>query len=142
MSSDEFASLHDIYAHLSTDDDKSNKTTYILQFLWRDLTSKFDVVGPYFTCAGTLETKFLHSVVTKTMLSFTQFGFHVRVLLCDGASTNLSLLKLLCGQQDDSIQPWFTSPFDGKTVYAMICPSHQVRKHVSSQCNCMPNTLL
>ena len=57
----------------------------------------FDVIGPYFTCPSTVETRDLHSIVTCTMLAFTQFGFPVRALLCDGASTNLSLLKLMCG---------------------------------------------
>ena len=57
------------------------------------LTSDFDVTGPYFTCPSTIEM-FLHSIVTRTVLAFSQFGFGVRALLCDGASTNLSLLKL------------------------------------------------
>lgn len=92
MSSDDFASLHDVYEGLEIDE-KCQKT-YVMQFLWRSLTSDFDVIGPYFTCPSTLETHFLHSV-TRTMLAFTQFGFGVRALLCDGASTNLSLLKLL-----------------------------------------------
>ena len=106
---------------------KCQKTTYIMQFLWRELTSDFDIIGPYFTCPSTVETRFLHSVVTRTVLAFTQFGFGVRTLLCDGASTNLSLLKLLCGHSNDldSITPWFTPPFDGK-VFLIVCPSHQV----------------
>lgn len=69
------------------------KTTYIMQFLWRDLTSDFDVIGPYFTCPSTIETHFLHFIVTRTMLAFTQFGFSVRALFYDGASTNLSLIQ-------------------------------------------------
>ena len=127
MSSDDFSSLHDVYEGLDLDE-KCQKTTYVMQFLWRDLTSDFDVIGPYFTCPSTIETRFLHSVVTRTMLAFTQFGFPVRALLCDGASTNLSLLKLMCGHSNDLdiITPWFTSPFDGKRVFLIVCPSHQV----------------
>lgn len=58
-------------------------------------------------------------------------GFGVRALLCDGASSNLSLLKLFCGTHDDSgsISPWFNSPFEGKRVFLIICPSHQVHIH-------------
>ena len=101
-----------------------------MQFLWRDLTSDFDIIGPYFTCPSTIETCFLHSIVTRTMLAFTQFGFAVWALLCDGASTNLSLMKLLCGHSNDMdiITPWFISPFDGQTVFLIVCPSHQVRR--------------
>ena len=133
MSSDDFASLHDAYDGLDADQ-KCEKTTYVMQFLWRDLTSDFDVIGPYFTCPSSVETCFLHSIVTRTMLAFIQVGFAVRALLCDGASSNLALLKLLCGHLNhvDAIEPWFFSPFDSRKVFLIICPSHQVReiKHV------------
>ena len=128
MSSDDFTCLHDVYEGLEIND-KCQKTSYVIQFLWRELTSDFDVIGPYFTCPSTIETRFLHSIVTRTVLAFSQFGFGVRALLCDGASTNLSLLKLLCGhcnELDDNIKPWFSSPFDGKEVFLIVCPSHQV----------------
>ena len=127
MSSDDFSSLHDIYDGLDVNE-KCQKTTYVMQFLWRDLTSDFEVIGPYFTCPSTVEMRFLHSIVTRTMLAFTQFGFAARALLCDGVSTNLSLLKLMCGHSNDmdTISPWFKSPFDGQTVFLIVCPSHQV----------------
>ena len=62
------------------------------------------------------------------MLAFTQFGFSVRTLLSDGASANLSLMKMLCGHVDGTggISRWFTSPYDGGKVYLIVCPSHQV----------------
>ena len=109
-------------------DEKCQKTSYVIQFLWRDLSSELDVIGPYFTVSSTMESKILHSMVTKTMLTFVQYGFSVRALLCDGASSNLTLLKLFCGVADDSapIKPWFKSPFDGKRVFVIVCPSHQV----------------
>ena len=43
MSSADMASLADLYATL--DEDKTKHTNYVLQFLWRDMTSKFDVIG-------------------------------------------------------------------------------------------------
>ena len=129
MSFDDFSSLHDVYDSLS-EDEKCQKTTYVVQFLWRDLSSDFDVVGPYFNCSSSMETQFLHSMVTRTMLAFSQFGFQVRALLCDGASSNLSLFKVLCGYTNcetiDITKPSFKSPFDGKDVYLIVCPSHQV----------------
>lgn len=128
ISSEDFVSLHDVYEGLC-EDEKCQKTAYVVQFLWRDLSSDFDVVGPYFNCSSSLETQSLHAMVTRTMLAFTQFGFGVRALLCDGASSNLSLLKLLCGHTNNEVdisQPSFKSPFDGKCVYLIVCPSHQV----------------
>lgn len=102
----------------------------MLQFLWRDLSSDFSVIGPYFNCSSSVEMQFLHSMVVRTMLAFCQFGFKVRALRCDEASSNLSLMKLLCGylndERADIQKPWFTSPFDGENVYLIVCPSHQV----------------
>ena len=45
MSPEDMSSLHDIYMTYD-EDTKTEQTTYVLQFLWRDLTSKFDIVGP------------------------------------------------------------------------------------------------
>ncbi len=128
MSSEDFISLHDVYEGLC-EDEKCQRTAYIIQFLWRDLSSDFDVVGPYFDCSLSLETQTLHAMVTRTMLVFSQFGFGVCALLCDGVSSNLSLLKLLCcytNKEVDISEPSFKSPFDGKRVHLLVCPSHQV----------------
>ena len=77
---------------------------------------------------STMETKYLHSLVTRTMLAFTQFDFGVKALLSDDASSNLSLKKLLCGHSDDSlkISLWFKCPFSGENVFLFVVPSHQV----------------
>lgn len=77
------------------------------------MTSDFDVVGPYFPLAGSIEAQQLHSFVTKTMLVFTQYGFSIHGLVCDGASSNLTLLKQLCNHEkgDDLTSPYFLSPY-------------------------------
>lgn len=133
VSSEELSNLHDVYDSVDMDE-ANHKVTYILQFLWRDLTSQFDAIGPYFPLSGSIECRFPHSMVTRTMLAFQQFGFKTRALLCDGASSNLSLLKILCGFQDDDdnssiTSPYFLSPYDGEKVFLVICPSHQVCVH-------------
>ena len=111
MSSNEFQSLHDLYEGIDPEEE-CHRTTYILQFLWRDLTSNFDAIGPYFILSSTMEAQYLYGMVTRTMLTFHKYGFAIRCLLCDGASSNLSLLKILCchteGNTIDS--PWFLSP--------------------------------
>ena len=127
MSSSECASLHDVYESLDQEE-QCQKTSYMLQFLWRDLSSYYDVLGPYFTLSSTADAKYLHSVVVKTMLVFHQFSFHVRALLCDGASSNLALLKVFCNHKEGNklVNPYFISPFDGQKVHLIICPYHQV----------------
>ena len=58
MTPQDLASLNDLYALLKNPEE-SKQTSYILQFLWRDLTSAYDIVGPYFTSSATVETKFV-----------------------------------------------------------------------------------
>lgn len=124
-------SLHDVYEGLF-DDELCQKATYILQFIWRDLTSSFDVIGPYFSLASSIEATVLHPLVTSAIIAFQKYGFHVRCLLCDGASSNLSLLKSLGGIEDGNItSSSFVSPLDGKNIYMIICPSHQVCKVIN-----------
>ena len=64
MSSKDQASLTDVYKVLR-DPDSCSQTLYILQFLWRDLTSEYDIVGPYFTSSSTVDAKFVISCVLK-----------------------------------------------------------------------------
>ncbi|KAK2546881.1 hypothetical protein P5673_033379, partial [Acropora cervicornis] len=122
MSPEEIPWLHDVFMTVQDDFDE-RKTSYILQFLWRDLTSSFDVIGPY-----------LHVQV------LTLYDFQVRVFVCDGASANLALIKLLCGHKRkqlplcDGEDPFavtasFQNPYEDqprdKRVFVVVCPSHQ-----------------
>ncbi len=144
MTHEDMACLHDVYQSL---DEKTNNTTYVMQFLWRDLTSSFDVVGPYYTSSCTLESKFIIGVVMETIKVFHLFEFHTSLLVCDGASSNLSAIKLTLGvsgvfgrnctlSDPDTIKPCFTNPFNpSKKIFWLICPSHQVSMRV---CACVP----
>ena len=58
MTSDDLLSLNDIYKILR-DPGANKQTSYILQFLWRDLTSCYDIDGPYFTRSNSVEGKFV-----------------------------------------------------------------------------------
>uniref|UniRef100_A0A1X7V8N6 Transposable element P transposase-like RNase H domain-containing protein n=1 Tax=Amphimedon queenslandica TaxID=400682 RepID=A0A1X7V8N6_AMPQE len=95
MSSSDMASLHDVYEGLD-EEEKCKKTEYVLQFLWRDITSEFDVIGPYFTISGKIEAHNLHTLVMKNLLVFNQFEFRVRCLLCNGVSGNLAVEGVMC----------------------------------------------
>ena len=139
MSTEELPWLQDVYMNVGEDYDQQ-KTSYILQFLWRDLTSEFDVIGPYFTCANSWDHKFLLECVMSTIQAFTLYDFHVRLLVCDRASSNLALIKLLCGYKHEQLpladgdDPFFVSAFfdnpyedsEDKRVFVVICPSHQL----------------
>ncbi|XP_044171448.1 uncharacterized protein LOC114975022 isoform X1 [Acropora millepora] len=47
LTPDDMVSLHDIYEELNANQ-KKMRASYVFQFLWRDLSSEFDVIGPYF----------------------------------------------------------------------------------------------
>lgn len=79
------------------DDASTRQTSYILQFLWRDLTSSFDIVGPYYTSAKSLESKFIFSCVIETLKMFHFHGLKTSLLVCDGAAPNLTMIKATNG---------------------------------------------
>ena len=91
----EMSSLADIYQTL--DQDSATQTAYILQFLWRDLTSDFDIIGPYFTNSKTMDSKFIISCILETIRLFHEKGLSTSVLVCDGASSNVTTLKATHG---------------------------------------------
>lgn len=130
MCHEELSSLSDVYQLLDSDC-RSKQTTYILQFLWRDLASPFDVVGPYFTSSGSLENKFILSCVFESMKMFHLYGFKTYILVCDAAAPNVSVIKATTGVHgaygNGEVKPEFRNPFDPmRMVYWIICPSHQV----------------
>ena len=61
---EQLTTLADVYEDLN--EDQAEKTTYIHQFMWRDISSKDDVIGPYTSSSG------LESV-----------RFRVKALICD-----------------------------------------------------------
>jgi len=138
MTPQELPSLNDIY-RLLKEPDSAQQTSYILQFLWRDLTSEFDIVGPYFTTSSSMEGKFIMACVLETVKLFQFYGMKTSLLVCDGASSNVSAIKAshrhngaysVAQNQDDifEVKPWMVNPFNPPhRIYWLICPSHQVR---------------
>ena len=90
------STLHDVYEYLDQCTVNTSKTSYVLQSLWRDLSSDYDIIGPYYTSSDGLKNKFLIACLFDTMQQFHQFNFKVTAIVCDGASANLSALKTLC----------------------------------------------
>ena len=141
MTAEEMWRLHDIYLTL---DKKQQKTNYIMQFLWRDLCSQFDVLGPYYTSVNSLEHKFVLACIFDAMVKLHQYSFKTKVIMCDGASSNLTALKMLMGHRgtfghsvkEDGIVshvviPKFYNPYTLEDIYLMICPTHQLKNLVS-----------
>ena len=78
MSSKNMASLNDIYRILQ--EPEARQTSYVFQFLWRDLTSSYDIVGPYYTSATSVEAKFVVACVFETIRLFQ----HHSLITCAG----------------------------------------------------------
>ena len=138
MTSKDLSSLIDVYQLLQTPQTAA-QTSYIPQFLWRDLTSSYDIVGPYFTCADSVDCKFVLTSVMETIRLFQCHGLKTSLLVCDGCAANLTTVKsthgvtgaysLLddCTTDKFEIKPWFINPFSPPDlVFWMICPTHQV----------------
>ena len=141
MFPDELPFLHDIFSSIEKEDEM--KTSYVLQFIWRDLTSSYSIIGPYFNCAKSWEHSFLYDCVMRTLKVFSLYCFRIKAMVRDGASSNLSLLKVLSeykGRQlpleaGDGMAKFlptmkFINPYDPYKddieVFMIICPSHQV----------------
>ena len=103
------------------------------------------MIGPYFPVPNSMDANTLQQFFMLCLKSFHAYGFRVSIVLCDGASSNLTLLKMFCGypravlRVNDAaedlraryfIDMSFTNPEDssGSPVFAMIYPSHQVVK--------------
>ena len=120
MTNKDLMSLTDVYQLLQAPKVVA-QTSYILQFLWRDLTSTYDIVGPYFTCADSVDSKFVLTCVLETIELFQHHVLKTSLLVCDGCAANLTTIKATQGQhcahslQADStdkfeIEPWFSPP--------------------------------
>ncbi|XP_014674013.1 PREDICTED: uncharacterized protein LOC106814229 [Priapulus caudatus] len=138
LTHNELTSLHDVYQSLDKQQ-KIQPAQNILQFLWRDLTSSFDVIGPYYPTEAAMDSKSTMTALLETMIICERHGFHVSAIVCDGASANLTTIKLLTtgkrgpSQQESDIQPWFANPFrEHAKVYWIICPSHQLKNMINA----------
>lgn len=136
MTPDEMATLKDLYEVLQSDPE-AEKADYVLQTLWRDVSTNCDIVGPYYTSSGPFKAKGMLACVMEAQRKFQAHGFNVCALICDGASSNLTMLKILLGKKGafghndklpdrHEIPTSFTNCFTGGKVHIIICPSHQV----------------
>ena len=68
-SSDDFTSLRDVYQGLEINEKCQKMTCCTISLKRADI--RFDIIGPYyFTCSSTVEIRFVHSIMTHTVLAF------------------------------------------------------------------------
>ena len=58
-----------------------------------------DVVGPHYTSDGTIHHKFLLPTLMDAMFKLHKCGFETCAIVCDGASSNLTMIKELTGSE-------------------------------------------
>ena len=81
-------------------------------------------------------SKYVLGVVLETVKLFHLYGFNTCVLVCDGASSNLTTIKIAMGESGVSestavINLSFTNPFNpSRKIHWVKCPSHQVCDYV------------
>ena len=142
MTHQEQASLLDIYKYINNTQG-IEQTSYMLQFLWRDLTSSYDIVGPYFTSSSSVKNTFVTSCIFETISLFQCHGLKTSLLVCDGAAANMSTIKASHGhsgaygvqkegdQYKFEVTPWLINPFNPPNkIFWLICPTHQVCVHI------------
>ena len=111
--------------------------SYVMQTLWQDLTSECDIVGPYYTSSGPFKARSILPCVMDALRKFHSHGFSAYALVCDGASSNLMMVKTLLGKKGHftpdrslpdphQVKAYFINPFSGESLHIVICPSHQV----------------
>lgn len=56
-----------------------------------------DIVGPHYTSDGTMHHKFLIPTLMDAIFKFHLSGFETVAVVCDGASSNLAMIKEMSG---------------------------------------------
>lgn len=143
MTEDEFVNLHDIFEGGA--EKQPAPAQYILQFLWRDMSSEYDVIGPYFSSSCSTKHSFILACLYETLRVLEAYKFSTMGLVCDGASENLTLIKLTMQQRgafnwkkvanelDFSVEPAFQNPFrTGRLIHWVICPTHELKSLIAS----------
>ena len=81
------------------------------------------MVGPYCTCADSVDCKFVLTCVMETIKLFRCHGLKTSILVCDGCAASLTTIKSThgvtgaysmlddCATDKFEIKPWFIIPF-------------------------------
>ena len=58
-----------------------------------------DIVGPHYTSDGSVDHKFLLPTLMDAVFKFHRCGFETCAIVCDGVSSNMTLVKELTGAE-------------------------------------------
>ena len=78
MDGDALGSLKDLHADFGQETGPA-PAEYFLQFLWRDLSSDFDVIGPHYNSTKTMTSTFTHACLQDALSAFQSYNFLVRI---------------------------------------------------------------
>ena len=90
---EDLETMRDIFQDLKEDEDVKNiQANYINQFLWRDMTSKFDVIGPHYAGNRSIDYVSVYAQFWEAVGFFHRYGFETHVGVCDGTACYLSFI--------------------------------------------------
>ena len=98
--------------------------------MWRDLDSKFDIVGPLVGSASGLTHRQINTYFWKSVEGFQQAGFSTDLCVLDGASWNLKFIQLNCpkvGYTSPELVTWRFNPYTGFRIYFIMDPEHMFK---------------
>ena len=82
MDNQDLTSLSDLYKQLkkgATEPESPVAAEYFLQFLWRDLSSDFDVIGPHYSSTSTMDASFTTACLMDALRAFQIYMFKVKI---------------------------------------------------------------
>ena len=77
MGEEECAFVKDIYRDLDNTDKSPEPAEYFMQFLWRDMSSDFDIIGPHYSWKKTMDSNFTHACTMDALEAFQTYNFKV-----------------------------------------------------------------
>ena len=104
--------------------DETAKAGYVMQFMWRDATSSFDVIGPYYSSVNGLASHKLHGALFETLEWLDLHGFATFCISSDAASANMTLYDELGVTVK---KPWFKNPHGDMPVFVYPDPPHMLK---------------
>jgi len=122
MSAEDLVSLRDVYDEVQQG---ASRTSHVMQFLWRDYSGNFDVIGPYFTSEGGLGGHAVFAALWDTVAWLARHGFQTHSVCSDAASTNVKAFDAMVDDLVDT--PFVHNPFSGKPLYFFPDPPHMLK---------------
>lgn len=95
MTAKDMCSLQDVFETPTVDGQQ--RSEYVLQCIWRDMTGRFDIIGAYYSAPQSLNARFTAVCVRDALRLFHAYKFKCCALVFDGASTNLTMVKTMMG---------------------------------------------